>query len=319
MSPLLGILLATAVAAPAPPSTFRTRVALVRVDVGVESKDGRTLDGLGPGDFRVYENGKLQPIKQFSAGDEPLDLILLFDVSGSMRPAVAQVAAAARDAFHELQPGDRVSVMVFNTQSEVVSPFTEDLSEVDRAIQSDVLGLPFQGGTFIQQAVDDAALRFMKQPRTNRRRAVLIITDNMGQRTRREQSVVRDFWEADTVLSGLIVSSPSTRALRTFATIVGPQTLLLQAGMEGIAVKTGGDFVHARENGAAFREAMRRIRTRYSLFYALPAGKAKKRKIRVELSPQAARQFPGARLKNRSGYVAPDQSDGSDLEQISSN
>jgi VWFA-related protein len=320
MSPLLGFLLASAVAAPAPPAKFHAQVSLVRVDVGVKSKDGRTLDGLRPGDFRVYEDGKLQPITQFSAGDEPLDLILLFDVSGSMRPAMAQVAAAAHDAFHQLQPGDRVSVMVFNTQSQVVSPFTEDLNEVERAIQSDVLGLPFEGGTFIQQAVDDAALRFMKQPHSNRRRAVLIITDNMGRRTRREQSVVRDFWEADAVLSGLIVSSPATRALRTFGAIIGPQTLLLRAGIEGIAAKTGGDSVPAGEDRTAFGEAVRRIRTRYSLFYPLPAGKPKEeRKIRVKLSPEAAKQFPGASVKARSGYVAPDLDEGAEPERVSSN
>jgi hypothetical protein len=183
-----------------------------------------------------------------------------------------------------------------------------------------VLLAGFDELTIIQQAVDDAARRFMKQPRTGRRRAVLIVTDNIGQRTRREQSVVRDFWEADALLSGLIVSSPSTRALRTFGAIIGPQTLLLQAGMEGIAAKTGGDSVHATENGEAFREAMRRIRTRYSLFYDLPAGKPKtKRTIRVELSPETLKQFPGARVKARTGYVAPDQDEGGDLPQISSN
>ncbi len=318
MSPLLGLLLASTIAAP-PAATFRTQVFLVRVDASVETADGRTVDGLTRDDFRVYENGKLQPVSQFSAGDEPLDLILLFDVSGSMRPAVAQVAAAARDAFRELQPGDRVSVMVFNTESEVVWPFTEDLDEVDQAIRSEVLTRPFEGGTFIQQAVDDAALRFMKQQRTNRRRAVLIITDNIGQRTRREQSVVRDFWEADALLSGLIVSSASARAMRTLGAIIGPQTLLLQAGMEGIAARTGGDTVHA-DNANAFREAMRRIRTRYSLFYPLPPGKPKeKRKIRVELSPDAAKRFPGARIKARSGYVAPSRDEDPGVQQISSN
>ena len=32
-----------------------------------------------------------------------------------MRPKVQEVAAAAREGVQELRPGDRVSVMVFNT------------------------------------------------------------------------------------------------------------------------------------------------------------------------------------------------------------
>ena len=158
---------------------------------------------------------------------------------------VERVAGSARQAFRELRQGDRVSVMVFNSRSSVVAPFTEDLDAVDRSIREDVLARKFGGGTRIQSAVDDAALRFLHEKRSQRRRAVLIVTDNIGQRTRREESVVRDFWEADALLSGLIVPNPAFQALRTVGIVLGPQNLLMQAGMKGIAQKTGGDAIRA--------------------------------------------------------------------------
>jgi len=86
-------------------ATFRTGVSLVHVDAEVVSADGRILDGFTKDDFRVLDDGKPQPILHFSRGEDPLDLILLFDISGSMRPKTEEVAAAAGEAVRELRDG----------------------------------------------------------------------------------------------------------------------------------------------------------------------------------------------------------------------
>jgi VWFA-related protein len=301
--PVLFLLFAT-LACAQEGATFRTGVTLVHIDAEVTDAGGRVLEGLAKTDFRVLDEGRQQPVLHFASTEEPLDLILLFDISGSMRPKVAEVAAAADEGLRQLREGDRVSVMVFNTRSRVILPFTEDLEKVGDAIRRDVLGLNFGGGTLIQSAVDDAALRFFGERRSERRRAVLIVTDNIGQRTRREASVVRDFWEADAILTGLIIANKKYQTLRTVGIILGPQTLIMQAGMKGIAEKTGGDAIAAADLSAAFPEAMRRIRTRYSLYYALPPAKpGARRTVRVELTKDAARRFPKARVRARTGYI----------------
>ena len=286
--------------------TFKGGVSLVHVDAAVTAADGRLLDGFGKDDFRVLDEGKPQPIVQFAAGEEALDLILLFDVSGSMRPKVAEVAAAAKRGMQELRKGDRVAIMVFNTRPRLILPFTEDLEAVQRGIENDVMGLRFGGGTFIQTAVDDAALRLAKEPRGNRRRAVLIVTDNFGQRTRQEKSVVRDFWEADAILTALVVRRKREEAMMGIAKITSPITLAMSVGVQGVAEKTGGDFVQADDAGTAFQDSMHRIRTRYSLYYPLPEGKpGTTRTIHVELTGDTAKRNPKARVRARTGYVVP--------------
>lgn len=303
---ILALLLTGAIVPAQDDPVFRAGVALVHVDAEVTGQDGRILTGFTKDDFRVFDEGKEQAIVNFAAEEQPLDLILLFDVSGSMRAVVERVAASARQAFRELRPGDRVSVMVFNSRSRVVAPFTEDLDAVDRTIREDVLEGGFGGGTLIQQAVDDAALRFLHEKRSQRRRAVLIVTDNMGQRTRREETVVRDFWEADALLSGLIVPNTAYQTMRTVGIILGPQNLLMQAGMKGIAQKTGGDALRADAPETAFQDAIHRIRSRYGLYYELPKAKpGTTRTIHAELSPEAARRFPKSRVRARTGYVVP--------------
>ena len=285
---------------------FRGGVSLIHVDAAVTAADGRFLTGFQREDFRIFDEGKRREIVQFSAGEESLDLILLFDVSGSMRPKVAEVAAAAHQGVQELRRGDRVAIMVFNTKSRVVLPFTEDLEAVQRGIQSDVLALQFGGGTFIQTAAEDAARLLARQPRTARRRAVLVITDNYGQRTRRESTVVREFWEADAILTALVVRSAAVQTLQTINTITHPYLLTFEVGVKGIADKTGGDFIHSDDPGAAFQDSMHRIRSRYSLYYGLPEAKpGATRTIHVELTADAAKRNPKARVRARSGYVVP--------------
>lgn len=300
------LLLAGALAFAQDDVVFRSAVSLVHVDAEVTDATGSIVSGLAKEDFRIFDDRKEQPIVHFAAEEQPLDLILLFDVSGSMRAVVQGVAAAAKEGLQELRPGDRVSVMVFNTHSRVVAPFTEDLEAVERSIQNDILGLHFGGGTFIQSAVDDAALRFLHEKKTERRRAVLIVTDNYGMRTRREESVVRDFWEADALLSGLIVRNPTYQKIHTVGLILGPQRLAMEAGMKGIAQKTGGDALRSDDPGSAFRDAMHRIRARYGLYYGLPQAKpGAARVVHVELAPDAAKRYPKARVRARTGYIVP--------------
>jgi VWFA-related protein len=298
----LGLLLALICLAQEAP-TFRSDVSLVRLDA--EVTDGtRTLHGFRKEDFVVKDNGQPQQVLYFSQDQEPLDLILLFDISGSMRPSVEEVANSAKTALAELRPGDRVAVMTFHGTSRIVAPFTEDLTAVRRTINEKVVDGKFGGSTHLLAGVDDAAKYFMEQPRNERRRAVLILTDNYGQRSRKGSTVVHRLWEADASLSGLIIRGSVEQAINTVAMAMNPLLLALREGMEGVADKTGGDTLKGSNTGEDFREMMRRIRQRYSLFYAVPQGKAGgQRMVRVELSSEALSRYPNARVRAPKGYV----------------
>ncbi|HYL36568.1 MAG TPA: VWA domain-containing protein [Bryobacteraceae bacterium] len=150
---------------------FHSDVALVHVDA--EVSDGiRALAGFHKDDFVITDNGQRRAILYFSQDEEPLDVIVLFDISGSMRPNVARVGASAQAALAELRPGDRVAVMTFQARSRIVAPFSDDLAAVQRTIEEDVVGGRFRGGTRLLAAIDDAAQYFLQQTTTRRRRAV---------------------------------------------------------------------------------------------------------------------------------------------------
>ena len=82
------------------------------MDAEVTDETG-PLSGFHKEDFLITDNRVPQHILYFSQDVEPLDLILLFDISGSMRPKIEKVASSSRKALAELRAGDRVAVMTF--------------------------------------------------------------------------------------------------------------------------------------------------------------------------------------------------------------
>jgi VWFA-related protein len=283
------------------PPTFRTDVSEVHVDAEVLSAEGRVVTGLTAPDFRIFDEGQIVPIVASRTDEEALDLILLIDTSGSMRWAPQKLTAASHLALAELKHGDRVAVMTFNTGPGLVLPFTENLEAVENEIE-EITRHRFGGNTYIHRAIDEAAQLFQGR-RVGRRRGIVIVTDNVGTRTISEERVVKDLWEADAVLTGLIFSQPGFQARRAIVAVMAPYVLIKMRGMEHIAQKTGGDTIHADKNDDAFTQVMHRFRSRYSLYYTTPEGQiGSYRSIRVELTPEAQRLHPGARVHARLGY-----------------
>jgi VWFA-related protein len=215
---------------------FKADVKVVRVDA--EVTDGaRSIDGLTRDDFRVHDDGKLQKIVYFSNTEEPLDVMLVFDTSASMLPAVERVAEVSREALGELRSGDRVAVMAFDADTDLIADFTGDFDRAQAVIRNAVLRRTFVANSQIQPAAHDAAGHFLRQPRSNRRRTVLIVTDNNG--SSRDERALPALWEADAVLNGLIVPGMAMRRRLLFLLVWLPPSGI--AGITDIAEKTGGD------------------------------------------------------------------------------
>src|SRR5262245_16914028 len=70
-------------------STLSVEVDRVNVVFSVTNGRGRLITNLQQGDFKVFEDGRPQPITNFSSEtDLPLSLGLLIDTSGSIRDKI---------------------------------------------------------------------------------------------------------------------------------------------------------------------------------------------------------------------------------------
>jgi VWFA-related protein len=271
---------------------FTICVAMAQVNSAAGGVNGLTRE-----DFEIRDNGELQRVLYCSQEEQPLDLLLLFDNSGSMLPAMRRLAASAHTALSELRKGDRVAVANFNSEAWLMSDFNDDLDAVEKTVAR-VVDLRFGGGTHILSAIDMAGEYFHKHADPQRRHAILILTDDDGQSSASEKSVVNHMWADDILLCGLIIPTPMSQ--RGAARREGEENML------GVAAKTGGETVDADDPGHAFREMLRRIRRRYSIYYAMPAGKTgSSRRVAVDLSPQGRSRYPDAQVLARKGYAIP--------------
>lgn len=288
-----------------PAPVFSTSANLVRVDF--EIFNDQTPVKAAADDLVVRDEGRPQPVAAISEGQLPLDLVLLFDVSGSMESVVEKVAQTAEAAFRELRAGDRAAVLTFNHQTTLLLRFTPDLDRVLGTIRDRVVSGSFDGATHLLTAVDDAARYLLATPRGPHRRAILVITDNIGLRTRRESTVVKRLWEADASLHGLVINSGRRGFSKWYVRLTAPHVeLLMQQGIGGAVARTGGIMLSGRDATGSLPELIRRIRARPTLFYVMPPGaEGKYRSIRLELTPEARRKNPKPRIYARRGYFVP--------------
>jgi uncharacterized protein (DUF58 family) len=287
MKAALALLIFVTAACPQDDPVFRSGISLVRVDAQATDSTGAVVEGLTKDDFRVLDEGAPQTLVNFSFAQEPLDLILLFDTAGSMHSKLLEVVRATQLGFNELRKGDRVSVRVFGSDSYELLPFSENLDTVNQAILIRAITIRPNGSSKLEPAADAAALRFRDEKKSHRKRAILIITDKTESKAG-QMSIVRDLWASDAVLSELIMGGPA------------------ESKLSEIVDKTGGTTIVAGNPGEAFRESVHYLRSGYTMYYALPeapAGAA--RRLDVQLTPDALKRFPNARVRARSGYNVP--------------
>jgi VWFA-related protein len=313
MGLLLMLLLASAGLAQQPEQTptFRTGTAWVRIDAEVEER-GHPLADLRQEDFVIYDEGQPQKILYFGRESEPLDVVLLLDVSGSMRRHIEQMATSARNALRELHDGDRVAVIEFSRHSRIGEELTTDRQKVIDQLHQAVREQDLGGGTRTNAAIvsaaayigrDAAAAEAKSGPRPGRR-AILVVTDNSSMDYQMpDEKAIAALFAADTVLNAIVVGEGKPVKPPRPGEYVNPD--FSPSDVVHIAAETGGEAVRAERAGASFRDMLESMRTRYSIQYAAPetAVPGTLRHLRVELAPAARARHPRASVRARGAYL----------------
>lgn len=280
---------------------FRSEVENVRIDVLV-TQGGEPITDLTAKDLVVYDVGQPQPIVYFGREAEPLSLLLLLDVSGSVRKYIEQIASVTKESLRFLRPRDRVQIMIFARESKVQLPWTDSTSVVAEQLRSGLRDESLGAGTNINEALLAAAASLEDSAGEGGRRAVLIVTDNAGLNYKSPDApVVEAMHSADAVVNAIVVGKGKRPEPAPSGLYRNPD--FTQPDVFGISEQTGGEAVQAEKAGQAFARMIERIRTRYSLHYRKPADAAAGfRRVEVDLSAEARLRYPQAELRYRRGY-----------------
>jgi VWFA-related protein len=283
---------------------FRSDVTVVKVDARVNN-NGQPIPGLTKDDFRVFDNGAPQPIEYFGHDTEPVHIVLLLDLSGSMYTQVVKMSNVARQALAALGPDDDVAIMFFGGSSMVAQEFTKSASDAAAVIGTARRIQPISYGTTINKCVMDA-IAYMRKATEGKpgRRAIVILTDNEGLNYQMpDDQVLEALDSADTVFNA-IVTDDAKPPVPPRAGYVNPD--FTPSNVFALAAKSAGDVLKMDRGGDAFQDMLERIRRRYSLHYRAPAGEPKStRTIRIELSETARAKYPKAEVAGRNSYKLP--------------
>src|SRR6185295_3118827 len=140
----------------------------------VDKKTGRVIGDLKKDDFELTDNGIRQQIDYFSRDELPLAIILLLDVSRSVRPIIHDVRDGALNALQRLKPDDQVAIMAFANTTSLAQDFTKDRELAARKIQEATATSILGNATLLPVALREAA-RHMEYSQTPSSRRVIII------------------------------------------------------------------------------------------------------------------------------------------------
>ena len=266
------------------------------------TENNKLITDLNKEDFIVKDEGVAQNVMYFSREKEPLTLLLLLDISGSMRKHIDQMSETARDALRFLSPGDRIGIMTFGVRSNLHFHYNDNHAEVARQLRTATEDQEIVGyGTAINPAVIEGSKSLNADASTGRR-SILIVTDNLGLNYQADDRLTIGYLlRADATLNAIVVGRGIRPGVERQA---GDNPDFTPADVFKLAEATGGEAVKAERASASFPEMIARIRERYTLAYPAPPGgkPGSFRSISVSLSPAAQKLHPNAVLRSRSGY-----------------
>ncbi len=286
------MLAAVPIAMRAQETTFHVDVKLVNIFVNVTDKNGTIVGGLTKEDFQVQEDGRLQQIALFERQSEvPLNLTLAIDTSGSVRKDLDEEASAARKFAHDIvRTQDQMSVLEFATDVTELTPFTNNLSQIDHGLS----GLRSDFATALYDAIRLGSEGLGKR---HGRKVLVLVSD--GDDTAKSSTYAQALEAAlrnEVMIYSLIDVPIEASAGRD----TGGEHALIT-----LAEQTGGKHFYVSEGGLdkAFARVSDDLRTQYLIGYypqhQMPGTEF--HRVVVTIPRAAADEF---NVRNKAGYYA---------------
>jgi VWFA-related protein len=293
---------------------IRVNVELIQVDVQVlEKKTGRTVGSLSKEDFQLYEDGAQQAIAVLSRDQLPLSVVLLFDLTDSVRPVLQPLAAGALQALQHLKPEDEVAVMVYSASAQLLQDFTTDRAQVVGAIEK-ASEMKSSEAAFFNEGIFQASAQLSKAKNPKSRRTIIWLTDNVpnipSDREHSEDDAFREALETGTVISTLLErSAMSDFFIATFSKnpMFAPFRMHNPPGdVHKYSERTGGEVMKSSKDevSAKLAQLIDEIRTRYTIGYYPSVKQLKGRfcEIKVQIRAEAQKREGRLLVRTKRGY-----------------
>jgi VWFA-related protein len=237
--------------------------------VGIVAKrDDNSATQITAKQIAVYDNGVEQALKNFTPDPSPARLVLLVDNSLTIRADVKKLEQAAREFAYEIYEGDKLLIVGYDEEAEIVADWTDDAKSIEASLKSfRKKGQPHLFDAL--SAVADQALR----PLSGQKRIIVVISDGLdrGSKTSFDR-ILSELQSLDITVYAVQASDRTRGAIRR--DVPKPKQVIVKL-VEG----TGGLTFSIDEPGQAAKGICDELRkNRYVLSYvpsSAPFGEAR--------------------------------------------
>jgi VWFA-related protein len=265
-----------------PTTTFKVGVNVVQLFFNVKDKHGALIPNLTKGDFDIFEDGKPQTVKYFTAETNlPLTLGILIDSSGSQL-RVLDMEKEVGGAFLRqiLTDKDEAFVIDFNVDANLAQDFTRDVHRLQSALNSVKINsgvtmptLPGAGGgpvptasqrgTVLYDAVYLSAHDMLAKEVG--RKAMILLTDGEDEGSRLKiQDAIEAAQKADAIVYVLLCADRGFYGSAGFGYSGESEMRKMTEQTGGRVINVGNKFDKLRE---AFDQVASELRSQYNIGY----------------------------------------------------
>jgi VWFA-related protein len=282
----------------APPGKLVSAVApqLMRFTASVTDRNGRAIGGMRESDFTVWENGVERRVTNVAPANEPFNLVLLLDVSGSVEERMDFIRKAARDFLRTTSPQDRISIISFRDDIQIISDFSTDRQMLSKKLDEIDAG----GGTALYDALGYVLSEPLKRLR-GERTAIVVMSDGDDNKSFLPfPAILEALLESGALVyplyvpSGLIPESSVPKPEITIDPLRSRYlTLTTRADEEGrkLAAASGGIYYPIRrleDLQKAYDDVVAQLRSAYTITYASNSVSSSSPRVRVRTNRDGA-------------------------------
>jgi len=297
----------------------------VQVDTQVLNKKTRhAARELKKEDFEIYEDNFRQQVSSFSQDTMPLSVVLLFDLTDSVRPVLKSLGEGALEALQHLKPEDEVTVMIYAASAQVLQEATTDRALTVAAIEK-ASRMESGEAAFFNEGIFQAAEQLTKGKNSSSRRVIIWLTDNVPNvpsedsvplRYRRSLNGAMPHTQAEAVQHLLRTNTVVCSLVKQSDLSVSGESALMSKPAERMLHPPGEVYKYASVTGGQVIEFKKKelkeklalliddLRMRYTLGYHPSAQKPKGKycTIKVKLSPETKKAIGKVVVEARQGY-----------------
>lgn len=271
--------------------TFRAGTETVPIYATVQDRNGRLVPDLTREDFEVFDSGKLVPITVFSNEVQPITVVVLLDMSGSMANRLLRVREGALHFIRALRPEDRARIGTFGDEIAISPWLTNDKLRLERILGEEL----WPGGATPLWGALNEAVRSLDAE--TGRRVVLTLTDGVAEGSLLGYDVGRQEVERRTLAGGFMIYAIGLAGGdKTPATVLRSS---LDGQMVQLVARTGGGHFELASNDdleATFSRVAEELRRQYLIGIVQGSSDGKTRSIEVvtrsrDLNVRARRSY----------------------------